>query len=111
MTFVLAEDRFTCEDCEHKYLAFNYIHTKEHTLVRVVEKVVEVVVSAEERLRAVEGQLDSIQDRLEKMEVFFSKLLGRRAENSPEEVITKHGVQTVVEKSKNAESNNRGTKY
>lgn len=36
---------------------------------------VEKVVSTEDRLRTVEGQLESVQDRLEKMEALLSELL------------------------------------
>lgn len=77
LTFVPTEERFICDDCEYKCLAFNDVHTRKHILVRVVEKVVETVVSTEDRLRVVEGQLESVQDRLEKMEALLSKLLER----------------------------------
>jgi len=101
-----AEERFNCDDCEYKCLAFNEIHTKKHTLVRVIEKVVETVASTEERLRAVEEQLESVQA---KMEELLSKFLGNSTENSPVEAITKRDVQVVVEGTKNTGSDNRET--
>jgi len=69
------KERFICDDCEYKCLAFNDVHTKKHILVRVTDKVVEAVVSTEDRLRTVEGQLKSVQDRLREMEGLLSKLL------------------------------------
>ena len=107
LTQPLAEERFICDDCEYKSLAFNEIHTKKHTLVRVVEKVVETVASTEERLRAVEGQLESVQA---KMEELLSRFLGNGTEGSPDEAITQRGVQLVVEGSNNTESDNREAK-
>ena len=83
LTIVFAEEKFICDDCEYKCLAFNEVHTKKHILVRVTEKVVETVVSTEDRLRTVEGQLESVKDRLQKMEVLLSKLLPGNGPNGP----------------------------
>lgn len=99
-----AEERFICDDCEYKCLAFSDTHTKKHTLVRVVEKVVETVLSTEERLRAVEGQLHTVQ---EKMEMILSRFLGKDAEGSPGEAIAKGDTKVVVKESTSPESDNR----
>ena len=104
--FAPTEERFICEDCEYGSLAFNDVHTKNHTLVRVVEKMTETVVSTEERLRTVEGHLESVQVRLGRMELLLSKLLQKGIEDSLDEAITKRDIQAVVE-SGNAESNDQ----
>lgn len=109
LKFVPTEERFICEDCEYKCLAFNEVHTKKHTLVRVVEKVTDTVVSTEERLRTVEGHLESVQVRLGRMELLLSKLLEKGTEGSLDEAITKRDIQAVVEQSKNTESDDRRT--
>jgi len=101
---LLTEERFICDNCEYKFLAFNEIHTKKHTLVRVVEKVVETVASTEERLRAVEGQLESVQA---KMEELLSRFLGNSTEGSLDEAIAQRGVQLVVKGSKTTEPDNQ----
>lgn len=49
-------EKFICDDCEHKQLAFNNTHTEMHTIVRVSE-VFERELSIEERLRCVEEEL------------------------------------------------------
>lgn len=89
LTFAPAE-RFICDDCEYKCLAFNDVHTKKHILVRVTEKVVEAVASTEDRLQAVEG-------RLEKMEALLSKLLERGSEGSPDGALAKPDIQAAIE--------------
>ena len=104
LTFSPTEEKFICDDCEYKCLAFNDVHTKQHTLVRVFEKVTETVVSTEERLRTVEGHLESVQVRLGRMELLLSKLLQKGIEGSLDEAITKRDIQAVVEESINAES-------
>ena len=96
LTFVLAEDMFICDDCEYKCLAFDDVHTRKHTLVRVVEKVVETVVSTEERLRAVEGKLETVKIRVEKVEDLLSKLLEKGTEGSPDEALAGHDIQAVI---------------
>ena len=97
------EEKFVCADCEYKCLAFNEIHTRKHTLVRVILKVEESSVSPEERLKAVEGQLGSVQgnlgsvqgqlrsvqDELLKMRQLFEKLFEKGMEGSPSDPITK----------------------
>ena len=100
LTFVPAAERFICDDCEYKCLAFNNVHTKKHTLVRVVEKVVETVISTEERLRIVEGHLESVQQM---MEVILSKLMGKSTEGSADEAITRGDIRAMVEELKNPE--------
>ena len=90
--FFCAEDKFICADCEHKGLAFNDTHTKKHTLVRVTRKVEESKVSTEERLKALEGQLGSVQEELSKMRQLFSKLFEKGAEGSPSDPLTKGDV-------------------
>ena len=90
--FFCAEDKFICADCEYKGLAFNDTHTKKHTLVRVTRKVEESKVSTEERLKALEGQLGSVQEELSKMRQLFSKLFEKGAEGSPSDPLTKGDV-------------------
>ena len=74
-----AEERFICEDCDYKCLAFNDVHTRKHTLVRVIEKVVEAALPTptEERLGIVEGHLESVQTRLMRMETRFEGIEAR----------------------------------
>jgi len=85
-------EKFICADCEHKCLAFNDTHTKKHTLVRVIQKVEESKVSTEERLKALEGQLGSVQEELSKMRQLFSKLFEKGTEGSPSDPLTKGDV-------------------
>ena len=106
ITFVPVEERFICDDCEYKCLAFNDVHTKKHILVRVVEKVVETVVSTEDRLRTVEGQLESVQGRLEKMERLLSKLLEKGGEGSTGGAPVRPDIEISVEPT-NPESNDQ----
>ena len=87
-TFWIVE-RFICADCEHNCLAFSEIHTKKHTLVRVVEKVTETKASTKERLKAVERHLKSVQEELSKMRQLASKLLEKATEGSPSDPLTK----------------------
>jgi len=90
--FFCVEEKFICADCEQKCLAFNDTHTKKHTLVRVIQKVEESKVSTEERLKALEGQLGSVQEELSKMRQLFSKLFEKGAEGSPSDPLTKGDV-------------------
>ena len=90
------EEKFICADCECQCLAFNEIHTKKHILVRVIQKVEESNVSAEERLKAVEGHLGSVQDELSKMRQLLSKLLEKGAEGSPSDPLTKGDILEAV---------------
>jgi len=69
--------------------------------------VAEIVVSTEERLRTVEGHLESVQVRLGRMELLLSKLLEKSTGGSPDEAITKRDIQAVVEESKNPESDDQ----
>ena len=78
----MAEDKFICDNCEHKGLAFDETHTKMHTLVRVSEEVEEQELSVEERLRFVE-------DKLAKMSQLLAKLVEKGAELSPSDPLTK----------------------
>ena len=90
------EEKFICGDCEHNCLAFNEIHTKKHTLVRVFQKVEESKVSTEERLKAFEGHLGSVQDELSKMRQLLSKLFEKGAEGSPSDPLTKGDILDAV---------------
>ncbi|KAF9648615.1 hypothetical protein BDM02DRAFT_3187035 [Thelephora ganbajun] len=60
-------EKFICDDCENEQLAFDEVHTKMHTLVRVSEKVEEKEVSVEERLRLVESELAKMRQLLAKL--------------------------------------------
>jgi len=91
-SFLCVEEKFICADCEYKCLAFNDAHTKKHMLVRVIQKVEESKVSTEERLKALEGQLGSVQEELSKMRQLFSKLFEKGAEGSPSDPLTKGDV-------------------
>ena len=84
-----AEGSFICANCEYKCLAFNETHTKKHTLVRVIQKVEESKVSTEERLKAVEGHLESVESELLKVRQLLSKLFEKGAEGSPSDPLTK----------------------
>ena len=64
--------------------------------MRVVQKVEESKISTEERLKAVEGQLGSIQDELSKMRQLFSKLFEKGMEGVPGGPLTKGHVLDVV---------------
>lgn len=83
------EGIFICADCEYKCLAFTETHTKKHTLVRVIQKVEEFKVSMEEKMKAVEGQLVSVQDELSKMRQLLTKLFEKGSEGSPSDPLTK----------------------
>ena len=96
------EERFICEGCEYKCLAFDDVHTRKHALARAVEKGVETV-STEERPRTVEA-------RLERTEVLLSKHLEKGTEGSPTGAITKRDIRAIAEGSKNTESNDQETK-
>jgi len=89
LTRALFVENFICADCEHNCLAFNEIHTKKHTLVRVFQKVDESKVSTEERLKAFEERLGSVQDELSKMRQLLSKLFEKGVEGSPSDPLTK----------------------
>ena len=82
-------ERFICVDCEINSLAFNKIHTKKHTLVRVIQKVEEQGISTEERLKAVESQLESVQGNLSKIMQLLSKLFEKGTDGSPSDPLTK----------------------
>ena len=60
--------------------------------MRVIHKVEESKVSTEERLKALEGQLGSVQEELSKMRQLFSKLFEKGAEGSPSDPLTKGDV-------------------
>lgn len=68
---------FICGDCEYKRLAFNDTHTKNHALVRIVQKVEESKVSMEEKLEAFEGKLGSVEGQLGSVEGRLGSLEGR----------------------------------
>ena len=57
--------------------------------MRVIQKVDEPNVSTEERLKAVEGQLGSVQAELARMRQLLSKLFEKGAEGSPSDPLTK----------------------
>lgn len=58
---------------------------------------VETVVSTEDRLRTVEGQLESVKDRLQKMEALLSKLLPGNGPNGPlAEALGKPEIQAAI---------------
>jgi hypothetical protein len=58
--------------------------------------VVETVVSTEDRLRTVEGQLESVQDRLGKMEGLLSKLLEGPNDPLIDGALGKTEIQTAI---------------
>ena len=91
-----AERIFICANCEHQCLAFNETHTKTHTLVRVVEKVEEAKVSAEERQKAIEGQLEHVQGELLRMGQLLAKLYEKVAGGSPSDLLTKGDILDAV---------------
>ena len=64
--------------------------------MRVIQKVEESKVSTEERLKAVEGQLGSVQDELSKMRHLLSKLFEKGAEGSRNDPLTKGDVLDAV---------------
>jgi len=74
----MAGEKFICDNCEHKQLAFDHTHTKMHTIVRVSEKVEENKLSMEERLQLVEGELG-------KMRQLLTKLVEKGSQRVPEE--------------------------
>ena len=82
-------EKFICDDCENKGLAFNETHTKIHTIVRVSEKVEEEELSVEERLQLVESELT-------KMRQLLAKLVEKGAEGSPGDPLTKGDLQAAV---------------
>jgi hypothetical protein len=63
----LAEDRFICDDCEHKNLALNETHTEMHTVVRITE---------EQKKCSTEERLQFLKDKLAKIEEILAKLGG-----------------------------------
>jgi len=83
------EEKFICADCEYECLAFNEVHTKKHTLVRVIQKIKESKISTEERIKAVEGQLGSVRDELSKMRQLLSELFEKGAEGSQSDPLMK----------------------
>ena len=85
----MAEDKFICDNCEHKGLAFDETHTKMHTLARVSEEVEEEELSVERRLRFVEGELAEIKQLL-------AKLVEKSAEWSPSDPLTKGDLRAVA---------------
>ena len=82
-------EKFICDSCEHKELAFNETHTKMHTLVRISEEVEENELSMEDRLRLVE-------DELAKMRQLLTKLVERGIEGSPSDPLTKGDLRVAV---------------
>lgn len=60
-------DNFICDGCEHKQIAFDEVHTKMHTIVRVSEKAEEMEISMEERLRLIEDKLANMMGILERL--------------------------------------------
>jgi len=84
-----AGEKFICDNCEHKGLAFNETHTTMHTLVRVSEKVEEKVLSMEERLQLVEGELT-------KMSQLLAMLVGKSTEGSPGDPLTKGDLRAAA---------------
>lgn len=82
-------EKFICDNCEHKGLAFNETHTKMHTLVRVSEQVEETEVSMEDRLHLVE-------DELMKMRELLTKLIEMGAGASPTKPLTMGDLQAAA---------------
>ena len=89
-------EKFICDNCEHKQLAFGKVHTKMHTIVRVSEKVEKKEVSTEERLQIVE-------DKLEKMMQLLARLVEKGMEGSPSDPFTKGDVQVAVIETESAQ--------
>ena len=57
---------------------------------------IETVASTEDRLRAVEGQLESVQDRLGKMEALLSRLLGNGPKGPLDGALGKPEIQAAI---------------
>ena len=93
----MAGGKFVCDDCEYKRLAFDKVHTKMHTLVRVSEKVEEVELSMEERLRLVENELGRMREVL-------AKLVEKGLERSLNDPLMKGDIQAAVTETKAARS-------
>ena len=66
LTLCTAAEKFICDDCEHKQLAFGKTHTRMHTIVRVSDDVAKEL-STEERLRLVEDELARARQTLQKL--------------------------------------------
>ena len=60
--------------------------------MRVIQKVEEFKVSTEERLKALEGQLGSVQDELSKIRLLFFNLFEKGTEGFPGDPLTKGDV-------------------
>ena len=82
-------EKFICDDCEYKGLAFSETHTKMHTLARISEKVEEKELSTNERLQLVE-------DELAKMRQLLTKLVERCIEGSPSDPLTKGDLRVAA---------------
>ena len=85
----MAGEKFICDGCEHEELAFNETHTNMHTLVRVSEKVEEKVLSMEERLQLVEGELT-------KMRQLLAMLVEKSTQGSPGDPLTKGDLKAAA---------------
>ena len=86
---LFAEETFICADCEYECLAFTETHTKNHMLVRVIRKAGKSKVSMRKKMKAVEGQLVSVQDELSKIRQLLTKLFEKGTEGSPSDPLTK----------------------
>lgn len=64
--------------------------------MRVIQKVAELKISTEERLKAVEGQLGSVQNELSKMRQLLSKFFEKGAEGFPSDPLTKGDILDAV---------------
>ena len=93
----MAGEKFICDDCEHKGLAFDETHTTMHTLVRVSEKVEEEEISVEDRLQLVEHELTKIRHIL-------TKLVEKGSEGSPGDPLTKGDLQAAVIEAESVQS-------
>ena len=82
-------EKFICDNCEYKGLAFSETHTKMHTLARISEKVEEKELSTNERLQLVE-------DELAKMRQLLTKLVERCIEGSPSDPLTKGDLRVAT---------------
>lgn len=70
-----------CDDCEYNNLAFNEIHTKMHTIVRVSE--------GGGRERPTEERLQFLVDEIATIKRTLAEILGKLAEEGTERLHSK----------------------
>ena len=72
---------FICDDCEHKDLALNDIHTALHRVARVPEEV-------KVKERSTVERLQFLEDELAKMKQMLERLVERSTEGFRDESLT-----------------------